>query len=610
MATLGLPLGFKRLNSFPIDSTSVFGSFSGLSGYAADSAGTAYIGQICSVTGSDKAYIIKSDRTLQEIGSNVGGNFYPLDSNPSGYITGIDTSNFYTKDNPSGFITGIQNLVYTTGNQIISGVKTFADGFYAGSQTSVSTLHVASGKVGINKENPQSALDVLGGASFTEKPTVGGVPVLLSGDINTSNFYTNSNLSGFITGIDNLVYTTGDQNISGVKNFYSIPTVSGIPLALSGQNLNVGGGELFTGNITVSIQSGKTFGQYKNGDIIPASGKTANEVIKMALLEALAPTVSLTSSSTIAFGATSANISLNFSKTINTQGASVLVNKIEKKIGNGSWNIIVDDINAVSPFSETFGQTQYDTTPIYYRYTVTDTATATSVANLTINPTAYAAPTISSVNVGSATRYKGDTATTYAGTITRNSPLIAITSYKLQKSINSGATWSDVGSSVSVTGNPATISVSLSETTDGAADTNLKNTNTVQYRISVTDTYQTTNLTSSTITFVHKRGIVYKYGTTLTIADIDAAPNLTLSNTNGGTYNNVTADFNQYVFYVYSSSLPNLVSVAQGATEVLTSFSKKSNLVGLNSNGSNVSYTVYVTNSDKAFTNVPSLVFS
>jgi hypothetical protein len=161
MATLGLPLGFKRLNSFPIDSTAIFENFSDLSGYAADINGVSYIGQICSVTGSDTAYIIKSDRTLQEIGVGGVGNFYPLDSNPSGYAT----------------------------------------------------------------------TDQL------------------------SNYYLNSNISGFITGIDNLVYTTGDQNISGVKNFYSIPTVSGVPLALSGQNSSAGAGELFTGDITEQINA-------------------------------------------------------------------------------------------------------------------------------------------------------------------------------------------------------------------------------------------------------------------------------------------------------------------------------------------------------------------
>jgi hypothetical protein len=370
--------------------------------------------------------------------------------------------------------------------------------------------------------------------------------------------------------------------------------------------------ELFTGNFTVSIKDGKTFGQYQNGDLIEASGKSAVDVIKMACFEALDPTVTLTSSSTIPFGSTGVNISLNFSKIINTQGASVAVNKIERKRAadpDTSWNTLTSDLNAVSPLSDSFTQTQYDTSFVNYRYTVTDTANATKTVSLNITPAAYAAPTISSVNAGSATRYKGDTATTYAGTITRNSPLIAITSYKLQKSIDSGVTWSDVGSSVSVTGNPATISVSLSET--NAGDTNLKNADTVQYRISVTDTYQTTNLTASTITFVHKRGIIYKAAGSfalatqaLTLNDIDTAPNLSLSDTRGSTINGVTAALGVYVYYVYKSTLGNLTNVTQlPSSEVFGSFSKISNISGTNSNGATVSYIVYVTNSDGAFTN-------
>ena len=50
---------------------------------------------------------------------------YPR-SNPSGFITGVDLSALYPRSNPSGFITN-QNVVYTTGNQTISGIKTFID---------------------------------------------------------------------------------------------------------------------------------------------------------------------------------------------------------------------------------------------------------------------------------------------------------------------------------------------------------------------------------------------------------------------------------------------------------------------------------------------------
>jgi hypothetical protein len=131
----------------------------------------------------------------------------------------IDTSNFYTNDNLSGFITGISDLVYTTGDQVISGLKTFSQGISIEGDSSLSALFVSGQRIGVNNENPQASLDISGSTMFSERPTVNGTGVLLSGDIDTSNFYTNDNLSGFITGISDLVYTTGDQTISGRKLF-------------------------------------------------------------------------------------------------------------------------------------------------------------------------------------------------------------------------------------------------------------------------------------------------------------------------------------------------------------------------------------------------------
>jgi len=115
--------------------------------------------------------------TLSVSGVDISS-LYPR-SNPSGFITGVDTSNFYTNDNLSGFITGIANLVYTTGDQDISGRKSFPQGLDAGLQTDVTTLYVGSGVVGINTENPQGALDVSGSVLFNQRPTVNGSGVLL-----------------------------------------------------------------------------------------------------------------------------------------------------------------------------------------------------------------------------------------------------------------------------------------------------------------------------------------------------------------------------------------------------------------------------------------------
>jgi hypothetical protein len=145
----------------------------------------------------------------------------------------IDTSGFYPRSNPSGFITGIENLVFVTGDQNIYGLKTFEQGLQAGLDENVSTLYVSSGAVGINNENPQASLDISGSTMFSERPTVNGTGVLLSGEVDTSNFYTNNNPSGFITGIENLFYTTGDQAISGIKTFANNVTILG-DFAVSG----------------------------------------------------------------------------------------------------------------------------------------------------------------------------------------------------------------------------------------------------------------------------------------------------------------------------------------------------------------------------------------
>jgi hypothetical protein len=125
----------------------------------------------------------------------------------SGYATSGDISGLYPRDNPSGFITGIQNLVYTTGDQTISGRKQFSDGLDAGFQVGISTLYIGTGLVGVNNEDPQAALDVSGLALFSERPTVNGTGIVLSGE---NVFFDNvSGVSGVFQNIEanNIVYS-------------------------------------------------------------------------------------------------------------------------------------------------------------------------------------------------------------------------------------------------------------------------------------------------------------------------------------------------------------------------------------------------------------------
>jgi hypothetical protein len=131
-------------------------------------------------------------------------------SNPSGFITGYDTGLFYASSNPSGFITGIdtssfitgiENLVYTTGNQGISGFK-----------------------------------------SFSERPNVNGTGILLSGEVQNNTI------------ISGIVYSAQIN----VKNDHGSTIYKGQPVYVKGAN----GGNILVGlaSNTGESTSSKTLG--------------------------------------------------------------------------------------------------------------------------------------------------------------------------------------------------------------------------------------------------------------------------------------------------------------------------------------------------------------
>jgi len=55
----------------------------------------------------------------------------------------------------------------------------------------------------------------------------------------SGDFYPNNNPSGYITGIPNIVYTTGNQDVYGLKDFQTRPTVTDIPVLLSGEAVDL-----------------------------------------------------------------------------------------------------------------------------------------------------------------------------------------------------------------------------------------------------------------------------------------------------------------------------------------------------------------------------------
>ena len=171
----------------------------------------------------------------------------------------------------------LSQVVYTTGDQTISGNKTFENDLTVGTGV-VSTLYISGTRVGINTESPAGALDVNGSAYFNTRPQVNGSVVLLSGDINLNNYYPSSNPSGFITGVDTSNFYTNDNPsgfITGVdlSNYYTNDNPSGfVTNADLSQVVYTTGDQTITGNKTFTNRvdlSGIKFDVIVNGDAPP-----------------------------------------------------------------------------------------------------------------------------------------------------------------------------------------------------------------------------------------------------------------------------------------------------------------------------------------------------
>jgi len=293
----------------------------------------------------------------------------------------------------------------------------------------------------------------------------------------------------------NLVFNTGNQNVSGVKAFASRPTIRGTGVLLRGE---AGADFKFTGDLDVSLGGGKTFGRYSNGQKIPASGKTIPEVFELVLIEPIAPTVSLTSSTVVPFNQISINNVLNASNVINSLNSFVQTGVIEFRRG-------------------------------------------------------------------------------------------------------------DVGSYVKLTGNQSSSFVYTHSLTDTPSNANAFN-----YRYIVSGTQGETNTGTLTISpsFFYRNYLGYSPNTTLTFPQLEALSNSVLSDSKSRTISSVSPGAGNYTYYCYRASQGDLSSIVQdGAFQVLGSFTKLTDVVGVNSNGVTVTYRVYKSNSTDAFTNA-SLAFN
>ena len=135
-------------------------------------------------------------------------------------------------------------IVYTDGNQFISGYKVFLGEITAPNQSSTGNPSILLTK---------NLADQLYGSGVS---------------INTGLFYPITNPSGFITGINNLVFTTGNQTISGIKTFNNNLIVNNSGFFASGLSINGTGNQYDTSvniNGAVSVNGNYFDGQTWQG---------------------------------------------------------------------------------------------------------------------------------------------------------------------------------------------------------------------------------------------------------------------------------------------------------------------------------------------------------
>lgn len=259
----------------------------------------------------------------------------------------------------------------------------------------------------------------------------------------------------------------------------------------------------FDADIIVSLPFGKTVGRFLSGDTIPAAGKTAEEVFNLIAQEPIAPTLVLTSPTSILFNQTAISNVINVAYTINTLGASISTAVLQWRRNNtGTWTTLFSDIG-LSTFTHNLTDSAFNTQPFNYQYIVTDSASATATATWTITPQAYQSPSISFSAPASTlplsiesnqVRERGNTSSVLQGSASRNRVNVPISGFQYAVSFNGGG-YVNIGpaGSLPAAGGSFTTFTDTSITSAASSAT---------YRVAVTDSHTVASATYN---------IVYKY---------------------------------------------------------------------------------------------------
>lgn len=155
--------------------------------------------------------------------------------------------------------------------------------------------------------------------------------------------------------------------------------------------LSGGGGsvDVFESDFIVSLSGGKTFLKWTNGQTVPAEGKTAKELLEIGAKEAIAPNAYISRSpSAYTFNKKDdVDITVNYSYSINSLGATLTNLTLERSRDNATWSTLINSATpAASPYLDSnVNAGAIDNRPVYYRLTIVDSEGLTAVTTTNVS---------------------------------------------------------------------------------------------------------------------------------------------------------------------------------------------------------------------------------
>lgn len=354
-------------------------------------------------------------------------------------------------------------------------------------------------------------------------------------------------------------------------------------VALAGSGSGTSSPAIFLDDFTVNLPNNQT--GIPNGTQVHA-GDLIAPFIEAAFKQATPPAVSVnTNTSVQPYNQTNINLAVSIAYTINTSGATLQNIKLERSRDNATWTTLLNTGTATSSYNDNGINPTVDNSPIYYKLTITDTAGGTNSNTKQVTFSTYAAPSVS-LSVGSTVRERGDVNTNITGTITRNTPNIALASYQVQYQVNGAGSWINIGSPVTASGASQAISINHN-------DTSLNTSSSLIYRVQVTDAQQTTTSGTQTVSFIYRLWYDNVAAAPVTSANVRAIANTQLTNA-GNTFTMVTGTTNTNFVIVLppGKSLVSVLNVENSNQNITSEFIPGS--ISVNDfGGTAVTYTMY-----------------